>query len=67
MFVRKPAGSTLLEWDAVCTRAHKKMVDVRERGVASGAFTAEEFDHRRGAFLALNVGVSFGGGPTVSA
>lgn len=61
--IEKPAGAT--DWEECVERAHQKMVAAREEGLASGAFSQGDLDHRRGAFLAINAGVSFGGGAMV--
>lgn len=63
VFVKKPAGAN--DWDACVRRACSKMENVRDRALGSGAFQPEDLDHRRGEFLAINAGVSFGGGATV--
>lgn len=55
------------EWTAVVEDAAALMEGVRSSGLASNAFSPKSIDHRRGDFVALHVGVSFGGGPTVSA
>src|SRR5271168_5024949 len=55
------------EWMAVVDDAAALMEGVRSSGLESNAFSSKSVDHRRGDFVALHVGVSFGGGPTVSA
>jgi hypothetical protein len=55
------------EWMAVIDDAAALMEGVRSSGLESNAFSSKSVDHRRGDFVALHVGVSFGGGPTVSA
>lgn len=64
VFLKKPAGAS--DWDECVGRAYDRMVEAREKGLASGAWTQKLLDHNRGNFLAINSGVSFGGGPTVS-
>lgn len=63
VFLRRPVGAT--DWDECVRRASDKMIEAREKGLASGAWTQKDLDHHRGSFLAINSGVSFGGGPTV--
>ncbi|KAF8054678.1 hypothetical protein FPV67DRAFT_1439646, partial [Lyophyllum atratum] len=49
-------------WPAVVAAVENAMANARLRGEASGAFTSDQMDHRRGRFIALAVGVSHGGG-----
>lgn len=53
-------------WDAVNTSATSEMAEVRDEGLTSGAFKPVNADHRRGKFLAVASGVSYGGGQMVS-
>lgn len=53
-------------WDAVNMSAASEMAEVRDEGLASGAFKPANTDHRRGKFLAVASGVSYGGGQMVS-
>lgn len=46
------------EYRKACTDAHDLLHSWREKGV----FTADELDHKRGAFPAVNIGVSYGQG-----
>ena len=43
------------------------MREVEELGANAGVFTVKSLRHRRGEFLALPAGVSFGGGQTIRA
>jgi hypothetical protein len=45
---------------------HKNATAAMEAAALQCKFSDEEVDHRRGQFPALAVGVSFGGGQTVS-
>lgn len=54
------------DWDAVNASVTREMTEVRDEGLANGAFKAENADHRRGKFLAVASGVSYGGGQMVS-
>jgi hypothetical protein len=38
---------------------------MRTKGIQLGVFKSEDLEHRRGSFLAVASGVSFGGGQTV--
>jgi hypothetical protein len=53
------------EWVYVIGDAVKVMQDVREQGAAMDLFSDKSLNHRRGEFLAIPVGVSFGGGQMV--
>lgn len=53
-------------WDAVNMSATSEMAEVRDEGLANGAFKPVNADHRRGKFLAFASGVSYGGGQMVS-
>lgn len=52
-------------WGPSAARAGEALLNVRTEGLARGAFRAADLDHRRGKFLAVASGVSFGGGQTV--
>ncbi|KAF8963380.1 hypothetical protein BDZ97DRAFT_1661711, partial [Flammula alnicola] len=52
-------------WDLVINDASEAMTKVQELGLQQDAFTENHLNHRRGDFLALPVGVSFGGGQSV--
>jgi hypothetical protein len=52
-------------WDDVIRDAVEAMRRARRAGRASGAFRPKDEVHRRGHFLALSCGVSFGGGQKV--
>jgi len=58
----RPDGS---DWDGVTSRSSDVLQRMRIKGTKSHAFKPEELDHRRGKFLAVASGVSFGGGQTV--
>ncbi|KAF9462997.1 hypothetical protein BDZ94DRAFT_1259834 [Collybia nuda] len=49
-------------WSSAVVGASRLMGDVRSWGEGRGAFTAAQSDHRRGHFVALACGVSYGGG-----
>lgn len=53
------------EWTEVSDDATKVLDAVREAGLASNAFLDKYLAHRRGDFVAIPVGVSFGGGQKV--
>jgi hypothetical protein len=53
------------EWVSVIGDAAKVMQGVQQQGVDMDLFSDKCLDHRRGEFLAIPVGVSFGGGQTV--
>lgn len=53
-------------WDAVNASVTQEMADMRDEGLANGAFKSTSADHRRGKFLAVASGVSYGGGQMVS-
>jgi hypothetical protein len=55
------------EWREVINEAEAVMREVRETGAELDLFSEKAQDHRRGRFLAIPVGVSFGGGQTVRA
>ena len=58
----RPGGP---DWGGVSSRASEALQRMRLLGVESGAFSSDDLDHRRGNFLAVASGVSFGGGQTV--
>lgn len=53
-------------WGEVIKGATKALAEVREESNREGVFAASDSDHRRGNFLAIASGVSFGGGAIVS-
>lgn len=53
------------EWPEVCDDATRILDEVREAGIASNSFLDKYLSHRRGDFVAVPVGVSFGGGQKV--
>ena len=53
------------DWGGVSSRASEALQRMQLLGVESGAFSSDDLDHRRGNFLAVASGVSFGGGQTV--
>jgi hypothetical protein len=55
------------EWGRVINDAVAVLHEVQVVGTESDAFSQKSVDHRRGRFLAIPVGVSFGGGQTVRA
>lgn len=62
-FVGKPDDPA---WDSeVIPGACRAMDRAACKGVAKGAFTKKDRVHRRGNFLSLTTGVSFGGGQKV--
>ncbi|KAJ7225149.1 hypothetical protein C8J57DRAFT_1093561, partial [Mycena rebaudengoi] len=54
------------DWDEVIRDALKEMKRARRRGVRRGIFKAKDMRHRRGQYLPLVTGVSFGGGQQVA-
>ncbi|KAJ7434262.1 hypothetical protein B0H11DRAFT_2258566 [Mycena galericulata] len=63
VFVGKPDDR---KWDTeVIQGACRAMDRASRKGLETGALTAKDRDHRRGAFLSLTTGVSFGGGQKV--
>lgn len=52
-------------WPDVISRAEARLAAFREEGLRIGAFDQNDLNHRRGNFLAVAAGVSFGGGQTV--
>lgn len=54
-------------WMANADDAAAIMEEVRESGLETNAFNPKSVNHRRGDFVALHVGVSFGGGAVVCA
>jgi hypothetical protein len=55
------------EWSEVVDGAAAVMRAVQQLGIGEDLFSVEQLDHRHGEFLAIPVGVSFGGGQTVRA
>lgn len=55
------------EWRRVTEGATTAMASFRDDGDRAGLFKAADHSHRRGHFLAVASGVSFGGGQRVSA
>jgi len=55
------------EWRYVIDDATNIMQEVQQLGTAVDLFSDSSLDHRRGEFLAIPVGVSFGGGQMVRA
>lgn len=53
------------EWYQVVSDSTKLMQEVQREGMELGVFLEKYVSHRRGDFLALPVGVSYGGGQTV--
>lgn len=53
------------EWPKVSDEAANILDEVREAGMASNAFPEKYLLHRRGDFVAIPAGVSFGGGQKV--
>ncbi len=49
----------------VCDEAVQVLNEVQEEGIASDAFLEKYLTHRRGDFVSVPVGVSFGGGQKV--
>jgi hypothetical protein len=52
-------------WGDAVNAAAKVLREVEKLGVEEALYTEEFLAHRRGEFLALPVGVSYGGGQTV--
>ncbi|KAJ7113453.1 hypothetical protein C8R44DRAFT_536995, partial [Mycena epipterygia] len=50
------------EWPNVVAQAVEAMKEAREQGLAEGAFSAGDLNHRRGSFWSVTGGVSHGGG-----
>ncbi|KAF6746063.1 hypothetical protein DFP72DRAFT_992873 [Ephemerocybe angulata] len=50
------------DWDSVVAEGGKCLREAREYGIANGILSEEDYFGRRGALLALPVGVSTGGG-----
>lgn len=63
--VGRPRGDPT--WGPSAARASAALTNTRTEGLARGAFRAADLDHRRGIFLAVASGVSFGGGQKVGA
>lgn len=53
-------------WHGVIEGAAEVLAGVREESDMKDVFAMSDSDHRRGKFLAVASGVSFGGGSTVS-
>ena len=54
-------------WGDAIDAAAGVLREVERRGASMELFTEKTLHHRRGEFLAIPVGVSFGGGQTVRA
>lgn len=54
-------------WSEVVEAAVAVMQEVQQLGIGEELFSKKQMDHRRGEFLAIPVGVLFGGGQTVGA
>ena len=52
-------------WSVVADDAAALMEEVRKLGLESDAFDEKYITHRRGDFIAIPVGVSYGGGSTI--
>lgn len=59
VLVGRPDGA---DWSDVCEDAAKILKEVREEGLAANVFIEKYLTHRRGTFVAIPTGVSFGGG-----
>lgn len=59
-------GSMGGTWDGNAERVVELLTQLREEGVDAKIFKGEDLRHRRGLFLALGFGVSFGGGQKVT-
>ncbi|KAJ7429395.1 hypothetical protein B0H11DRAFT_1768203 [Mycena galericulata] len=60
VFVGKPDDP---KWDTEAIQGACRAMDrAARKGLATGALTSKDRDHRRGAYLSLTTGVSFGGG-----
>jgi hypothetical protein len=53
------------QWRGTVDNAAEVMQEVEQLGASADLFTEEKLHHRRGEFLAIPAGVSFGGGQTV--
>lgn len=53
------------EWRVIVGDAAELMQEVERLGASMDLFTEKSLHHRRGEFLAIPTGVSFGGGQTV--
>lgn len=54
------------EWQRVTEGASAALASFRDNGDRAGLFKAADHKHRRGRFLAVASGVSFGGGQKVT-
>lgn len=54
------------DWDVVVLDALKAMDEVQQFGESKDNFKPPDVSHRRGDFVALAAGVSYGGGQRVS-
>ena len=54
-------------WKDTVDAAAGVMQEVEQQGAGVDLFTGKSLHHRRGEFLAIPAGVSFGGGQTVRA
>jgi hypothetical protein len=54
------------KWGDVAASATEVMQEVEQLGKSSDLFTEKALSHRRGEYLAISTGVSFGGGQKVS-
>lgn len=52
-------------WKVAVDEAANVMQEVANEGISENRFSDKHFSHRRGDFIAIPVGVSFGGGQTV--
>jgi hypothetical protein len=53
------------DWDRIIQEAMAEMEEVRKLGMEQDAFDKKCLNNRRGNFVTLSTGVSFGGGATV--
>jgi hypothetical protein len=53
------------DWDRIIQEAMAEMEEVRKLGMEQDAFDEKCLNNRRGNFVTLSTGVSFGGGATV--
>ncbi|KAJ7593566.1 hypothetical protein C8J56DRAFT_1046017 [Mycena floridula] len=59
VLIGRPEGQG---WDHVCTAAATALKEFRQLSEEQNVFSGDAYDHRRGKFLAVAVGISFGGG-----
>lgn len=62
--VGRPTCSDPQEWDGVANGAKHALISFRDEGLRQGLFEQDASD-RRGNFLAIATGISFGGGQRV--